>query len=901
MTTKTTPERREETQMLVKMLQQAARLEHSLLNCYLYTAASIKSMPQEFEFLSNGKINKRRAIHFEKARQWKKSILEVSHEEMRHLHYVQCLLRALGESPDFTLPERDQTGSWIIPNWDIHTYSNQPSSTGAQIPLDNLTIEQMKRFILFESTDSLQDTDPFGERITNLFNKLNEFELDFHLESALYMIEDPDHRVSLKKKLKHIYLTVSPSDKKELDMALQAALPEDDLKYVRFQSIGDLYMRGILPLYQQAFHNKEVRYSNFTFNNELQGFQAEEGLLPIGPIYRSKNFSESAKSNEVNPLRYFKNVKSIIEEIVEEGEGFSGFEKMAETFLARVDEIGGTRAYLEVWNTDKKSKNDPTYQTPQWLAEAELCRQSHLYKFAIIYMDMKFEKDLSRKAGVEFHAHRVPVRVDKNNHAIRKMVEEMPGQFNACYLVMLAWLSRIYEIKLWQTDKDRRGAIEMLATWPLMSLAIRPFLELMSFFDIDKTRLFRLDKGGMPVLPTEALQLVNYFNSDKRSEETNIKMDYLATRILSNAAQWASEQIEILEGHITGNDKEMILARLTGLSRLNEFEKQFPFRVHGGYSNQLPDKNYQIINEKDRYKYAEDPSNIKNLADDPATNMIFQDTLVLKLRFGGFGLIQLSTDPDPPTDESGCSGTHMLHASDGDKRFDRSLVWQDIPGEKNIIRRDPVDKLPPLGINLIDASLHITESTGAKTGYAPLQVMKSTGAVQASGVQQYLHIEGLNELASYQAEEINGGNPIRFNLLSKDGARPLLYGDNHLVSKDGEPIDPFILSITDSDFNTIFQREIYNEGRHMREMNPLQRVYSARWPTGFDTKLGDIPSWIQKKLPKNYINNILGGPATYLNARAPISYIKNWKTCWRSLLLYLGETPLIRSYRWLSA
>ena len=37
--------------------------------------------------------------------------------------------------------------------------------------------------------------------------------------------------------------------------------------------------------------------------------------------------------------------------------------------------------------------------------------------------------------------------------------------------------------------------------------------------------------------------------------------------------------------------------------------------------------------------------------------------------------MQLATDPDPTFDEVGVTGTHMLHAADGDRRFDRALVW----------------------------------------------------------------------------------------------------------------------------------------------------------------------------------------------------------------------------------
>jgi hypothetical protein len=855
-----------EVKMLVNMLKQASQLEHSLLDCYLYTASTIKSMPEEFETLSNGKPNIRKAIQFEKARQWKQNILMVSHEEMLHLHYVQCLLRALDESPFFELPERDkETGDWLIKNWDIYTGGSAPNE-GTKIPLGSLTEAQIKQFILFESTDSLQNNNPFGEEITQLFRKLYNFELDFHLESILFNVKDDVKRNDLKLKLLKIYTETLPSDE-VLDSLIDKTIKEtvdNDLKFVRFQSIGDFYMKGILPLYQQAFDKNQVKNSNLTFNDELLGPKAAEGFLPVGPVYRSKNYTDFSNANTQNSYKYFKNVESIIKEIVEEGEGFASFEKMAEEFLSKIVENGGTRKFIEALKFDKKNAKAKDYSTPKWLSDAQLVRFSHLYRFAMIYMDIEFEKELSSKVGVDFFASRKPLSIPSDNYALQKMIQEMPKQFNSCYMVMLLWLSRIYEVKHWMSDKDRRYAIEMLATWPLMSLAIRPFLELISFFPVDLKNLYRLEKSGMPSLPTEAIQLANYFTDTTRSEEINKQIDYLALRVLANVSDWANSQIEIIQENFNGNEAEMIITRLKGLSQLSEFEKQFPFRVHGGYSNQLPDLSYQ--NEfPNANEYSEDPSAIES-------ETIFKDSLVLKLRFGGFGLVQLSTDPDPPTDESGCTGTHMLHPADGKKRLDRALVWQNLTPEKNILR-EPISKLPSLGVNLIDLSLEITNPAGATAGYVPLQIMQSVGAVQTSGVQQYLEVTGLNTLNQFSANEITqNGEPIKFNLLEKDGIRPLLYGENHLVSKDGEPIDPFILSVTDSLNNNLFEREIYNKGKSMKEMDPLQRLETARWPTGFDFNVADIPNWVQKALPQDYLQNVMNGPMNYLGQRATVLY-----------------------------
>ena len=111
------------------------------------------------------------------------------------------------------------------------------------------------------------------------------------------------------------------------------------------------------------------------------------------------------------------------------------------------------------------------------------------------------------------------------------------------------------------------------------------------------------------------------------------------------------------------------------------------------------------------------------------------------MRFSGWGLVQMATDPDPPTDEVGCTGTHMLHAADGDRRFDRALIWQNKDPE-NTISRYPQKDLPILGVQCVDVSLVVTDGE-AKAGYVPLHTMQSIGPVSAFGVQQDLEVEGV--------------------------------------------------------------------------------------------------------------------------------------------------------------
>lgn len=867
-------EHNESYRLLVDLLHEAAQLEHSLLDAYLYTACSLKSMPQEFATIG-GKENRRRAIQYERARAWKQSILMITHEEMLHLHYVQCLIRALGEAPFFTLPERDaQSGNWIIPNWQARI-GDQPvnEGRGVEVPVTPLSPELINHFVLFEASDSLQDRDPFGDAAMALFESLYAFELDFRFESVLLHVEDDARREELKQKLLLLYTTLPPLPPEEApEVAL--ALREVELPPVeelKFQSIGDFYYQGILPLYEEAFDFGWVKETNRKLNNELlDPNYAAEGFLPVGPIKRDKNFDTTAQSNVEDPLSDFMRVEDIVKEIVEEGEGIANFEDQAEAFLAKVEELGGARAYLQALLEDRDSP-DPT---PPWLQEGEFLRQSHLYRFAMIMVELNREIELSRETGVDFEPARQP-ETHEGHAGLEKLAEELPAQFNACYLVLIAWLARMYEIREWMADKPRRLAIEMLASWPLMSMAIRPFLELASFFPIDLRQLFRLEADALPKLPIHAQQLYQLYASPERSEEINERMDYLAVRVLSDAAAWAAHQREVVAraDALPDNARLMILARLQELARLDEFQKQFPFRVAGGYSNRMPDLTYQQTHA-DSAKYAENPGIDPN---NPAP--VYQDTLALRLRFAGYGLVQLATDPDPTFDEVGCTGTHMLNAADGDRRFDRALVWQNKPSN-NVILRGPREQLPPLGVNCAEVALVVTDGA-ATAGYVPLQVMQSSGAVQSSGVQQELRVRGfLDVLALRPRDILDGDRQIRIDLLEKDGQAPYLNGLNHLVWQDGEPIDPFILAVHvdapasgggETQPALLFEREVFNQGVALLRMSPLQRLMSSRAPVGFDS-YKNIPGWARRQLPDT-LRKLLqdpGYPRSYLAQRARV-------------------------------
>jgi|GEM_PF-1749370 len=911
------------------MLEQAGQLEHCLLDTYLYAACSLKSTPQEWEKTQDGRLNKRRAILFERSRAWKQALLSVAREEMVHMHYVECLRRGLGERPALSLPPRDsKTNRWVIRNWQARIGDELVNDgDGVEVPVEPASLRLLRQFVLYESTDSLQNADPFDGEQMALFERLFEIEQDMAFERMLFAIEDDDRRQRIKAQLKPLYDDLAPVDdvKKALVDALAAEPELPPVDSLRFQSIADFYYKGVLPLYDQAFDRGWISHNNYLLNNEVVGEKAAEGflgsLLVTGPVHRDKNFSEFRRSNVVNPLDHMDTAENIIRQIVEEGEGGSGFLRRAKAFIAWYAENGGEqgagRAYQQALDADtqKARSGDPNYSTPTWLADAQLLRQSHLYKFAMVMVGLQREHVLAAKAGVVFEPARRPIDVT-DDVALTLMKEQLPAQFNACYLVLLSWLSRIYELQTWEADKPRRLAIEMVATWPLMSMAIRPMLELASMFPIETTQLFRWDQDALPMLPVHAQQLRSLYLGDERNQEVNDEMDYLAVRVLEDVGNWARGCVEAVEAakDIESNRRTMILTRLRELGHLDEFRKQFPFRVAGGYSNVPPDPAFANAAEEPE-RFEESPGGPK---------VLFRETLMLRLRFSGWGQVQLATDPDPTWDEVGCTGTQMLHAADGDKRFDTALVWQsDNPAET--IMRGPEALLPKFGVECREASLLVAAGK-ASAGYVPLQVLSSAGAVQTSGVQMKPAVSGLEELLTLPTDAIVPGGSLPVNLRSKDGVRPFLNGLNHLVWRDGEPIDPFIFSVgargSGEAATPLFEREIFNDGKALLEMSPLQRQNSSRSPVGFDS-YQNVPEWAlaalrpaeKKRLrspqyPSNWLNHRalgladelekhLGGSGDQANTDQVVSFAERMRlvavprrttAVWPRFLLHYGHT-----------
>lgn len=824
----------DERATLVTLLQEAARLEHCLMASYLYSACSLRSTPSEFA-AADGRENRRRAIQFERSREWKGTMLAVAREEMMHLHYVQCLLRAIGEPPHFTLPDRNDEGSWQIGSWKARIGDQPAPERGTAVPVKPLSVMNARRFVLYESTDALQSADPFGPEVSSVFDQLYALERELRLAQTTHGIRDPDRRQELEAGLRDLEISLLPVEPRPEPPGLalmRIELEVEAAAEVEFQSIAELYEEEILPRYREAFERGWVRNTNENLNDELlDPDKAGAGLLPIGPIYRDKNFEAAARRAQKNPLDDYMDVAAIIGEIADEGEGATEFLPGAAALLADVEEIGGPRAYLDAVIVAR----DPHTETPKWIEDGERLRFSHLYRFAMLLRDLEHERDLARDAGIEFDPVREEVAAGVN---VGKTLAE---QFNAVYVVLVAWLARFYEVPTWDSDMPRRKGLEMIASWPLMSIAVRPFLELSALCGVKPGQLFRLEQNALPE-GSPARKLRELLEGIGHTQQTNDEADRLAVEVLREAATWAEDALaDVVREHAPNRARSLITRRLEGLVMLREFERQYPYRIAGGYAEKPPTDADFRRREPDGNRYEEAPQ-----------SRMFRDSHVLRLRFAGRGLVQCATDPDSPRDEAGCSGTHFLHASDGERVLDRSLVWQP-EFAQHAIRRGPDQQLPPLGVQGVEVALLAADGPGEKP------------------------IDGLRTIDEWPLDELLPQSTLRIDLDTKHGQTPYLFGDNHLVWRDGEPIDPFILAATldrDGERIDLLRREVFNDGVSLANMTPLQRALSGRgplpniWRIKKDGKL-QFPDWVISILPESF-RSMLEAPAfprNWLEAR----------------------------------
>jgi hypothetical protein len=788
---------------------------------------------------------------------------------MMHLHYVQCLLRALGQPADFTLPERStESGDWRFEGWRARIGTEDPEH-GVEVPVAPLTPDTIERFILYEATDALQDADPFDDDMTQLFDQLGDFEVEYRLEEALVHIPDEQRntlRGHLLDILRHLLPGKEPPPLPHLHIRSfgLAGPPAAEFERVRFQSIADLYKDEILPRYRDAFTLGQVVNDNRDLTNELAN--AGERMLPTGPIHRDKNFERQEQANVRDPLANFDTVDNIIDQIVDEGEGMTDFLGAVHDILTQVENRGiptilravrQDQGFLGGISGDDKS--------PEWLQSFLRARNSHLYRFAMIRAQFNAEQRLALRCGESFVAAREPISTQSS--AVTQFTLEATTHFNACYLVLRAWLSRYYDPRSPQTDQRRRLGIEVLAGWPMMSVAIRPFLELLAILPVGGSALFRSDRDALSAGPPGTAELHDMLDGDHTfSDDVIAVIDRYALQILGATAQWAqTARTRIPELTPDATEQLIIDRRLQALSILDEFQRQIVYREHGGYSDTEAEATYPR-NEPDRYE--EVP-----LGSTATSPPLFAETLVLRLRFAGRCLVQLATDPEPPTEEAGCSGTMMLTAADTPAHLDRALVMQPLspdntPKPGNIIIREPRDRLPPLGVDVREVALMVTDYPAGSTRTVPVP-----GPNPAAKPKRFT-IEGLNPILVSNPKDLLGeSHRLGIDLLEHAGTRPYLHGENHLVWEDGEPIDPFVLAVTlatnsEASSTELFKREIYNEGRSLMQMDPQQRARSLRGPVAFD-QFTNAPDWVQATLsPPEAIG--INSTSGYLDERATV-------------------------------
>ena len=97
---------------------------------------------------------------------------------------------------------------------------------------------------------------------------------------------------------------------------------------------------------------------------------------------------------------------------------------------------------------------------------------------------------------------------------LKRFTADATSHFNACYLVLRTWSSRYYDPRPTQTDQRRRVVLEVLAGWPMMSIAIRPFLELLAILPVDGSDLSRSDDATLAAGPSGTAELNAQFQGE---------------------------------------------------------------------------------------------------------------------------------------------------------------------------------------------------------------------------------------------------------------------------------------------------------------------------------------------------------------------------------------------------
>ena len=912
--------------VLVNLLQFGADLEHTLMCSYLYTAYSMKTRPEEFH--ENGD---RAAIEFELARDMRKEMLDVAVEEMFHLHIVQCLLRGLGELPKFLLPEKSALTNWqwslkewrpLLPNSSRRDGSAADPTAAAAIkppvmvPLQRFSQATIANFVSWESPDSLQVIDPV--KFEPVWERIRLWELNYRVNVSLHSCTDP----VLKDKLFHTAFDMyngtvnfaSRPDDVDARLRFVRGFPDD---MNTFSSVHDLYYGtptapayGILPLYKQAWEKgwmspthgdgKDL-FGEICQNIPQNGFYQ---YLPVAPVFshgrdmaRLKHFNMQNPDNvpEGNPHKggptfNFQTVSDLVEQLVGEGEGFNDFPSQVMAFLDKDEDVQLYSDYYlwHLWYREQlpepfpggaPSTNvvpPPAPPAPPLFNDAERIRQSHLYRFGHMHKMVAHE---SAVLGKEWKLHRDSITSAAPE--IHQLRTSLPLFFNGMYLILFTWLARFYASNsTWESDETpvshRRTALESLATWPLMSMAIRPLLEIAGWFgDEVSNYLFLQDGTYLPTdLPDYQDLLSTYLATVRAGGATqaqNIQMDQHALHIMAHISDWAQRMHDQLTAskNLNPTQRLVITQALSNVIAMREIVKQYPFRVAGGFCDILPNSDYVKEHAATMYAFEENPifpptapiptsavKAIRKAARTPTasleqrqlaeqlpqtpTKAIFQNSLVLRIRYSGWFRLAMPTDPDPNRDTVGCTGTNMLHPADlltnGPQA---SLVRYATTRAKDPIgiARGPFDPsvIPACDVSVIDAAIlvggfvHATLTNLHEPGKPHAQPPK--GPPNSQWIWPEWTLSNLSDpiaMMDCETMQLAGGMSVNFEKRPGRGEPFHWCGENHVIAQDGEPIDPYIVSFVDKgDPRTAFQRDVFGNTT-MEQMDPLQRTESCR-------------------------------------------------------------------------
>jgi hypothetical protein len=159
---------------------------------------------------------------------------------------------------------------------------------------------------------------------------------------------------------------------------------------------------------------------------------------------------------------------------------------------------------------------------------------------------------------------------------------------------------------------------------------------------------------------------------------------------------------------------------------------------------------------------------------------VFKDVAVLELQFEGVFQCRLATDPDGATVPRGVTGNGFAIGDEPD--LNRAIYFQ----ARGASQRS---HCPPIGVYV-----HVAHV-----------LRKSTNPMREKG----------ELIASLRGARVDLAGEPKFE------------GRNHIVSEDGEPIDPFVLEVQSSTGLELRRRTI---GRPLNDMTPLQRRGTGRYP-----------------------------------------------------------------------